>query len=200
MLLHGDEIGRTQGGNNNTYCQDNDIAWVHWDLDPAGQQLLQFTRAVVKLRQDNPVFRRRRFFAGSADHGGESDLGDIAWFMPNGKHMDEQAWRNGLAKSVMVFLNGDAIPEPDKRGNRILGDSFLVIFNAHHEPLSFTLPEKAYGSQWLPEINTATPLVKARTLRPRRKIEVDARSVVVLRCPREVAQPPVHGVAEGATA
>jgi glycogen operon protein len=200
MLLHGDELGRTQRGNNNTYCQDNEISWMHWDLDPAGQQLLQFTRAVVKLRHDNPVFRRRRFFAGSADHGGESDLGDIAWFMPDGKHMDEQAWRNGLAKSVMVFLNGEAIPEPDKRGQRILGDSFLVIFNAHHEPLTFTLPEKAYGAQWLPEINTAKPLVKARPLRPRRKIEVDARSVVVLRCPREEAQPPVHGVAEGATA
>ena len=200
MILHGDEIGRTQGGNNNTYCQDNEIAWTHWDLDEAQQQLLQFARSVVKLRHDNPVFRRRRFFAGSPNHGGESELGDIAWFMPNGKHMDDQAWQNGLAKSVMVFLNGEAIPEPDRRGQRIVGDSFLVIFNAHHEPLTFTLPDKEYGAQWLTEIHTAKPVVRARPLRPRRKVEVDARSTVVLRCPRVEAQPSVPGVSEGASA
>ena len=110
MLAHGDEMGRTQRGNNNGYCQDNDLTWVDWDLDDDDAELLRFTRRLVQLRKDHPVFRRRRFFAGTADHGGESDLGDIAWFMPNGKHMDGEAWRDGIARSLMVFLNGDAIP------------------------------------------------------------------------------------------
>jgi glycogen operon protein len=200
MIAHGDEFGRTQGGNNNTYCQDNEISWMHWDLDEAQQQLLQFTRAVVRLRQDNPVFHRRRFFAGSADHGGESELGDIAWFKPSGEHMDEEAWANGLAKSVMVFFNGDAIPEPDKRGHRIVGDSFLILFNANHEPLTFILPPKEYGEAWVRAIDTAAATPEESSLSPEAQLELDSRSVVVLRCPREEAQPPVPGVAEGATA
>ncbi|HEU5143556.1 MAG TPA: glycogen debranching protein GlgX [Dermatophilaceae bacterium] len=200
MIAHGDEVGRTQGGNNNTYCQDNEIAWMHWDLDEGQQQLLQFTRAVVRLRQENPVFHRRRFFAGSPDHGGESELGEIAWFMPNGAHMDEPAWANGQARSVMVFLNGAAIPEPDKRGHGIVGDSFLVLFNGHHESLAFTLPGEEYGHEWVQAINTAAPSTEEGALAPESQIKVESRSVVVLRCAREVAQPPVRGVSEGATA
>ena len=119
MIAHGDELGRTQLGNNNGYCQDSDLTWVDWDLDDQQSDLLRFTRRLVQLRKDHPVFRRRRFFAGTANHGGESDLGDIAWFMPNGKHMDEAAWRDGMARSLMVFLNGDAIPAPDRRGQKI---------------------------------------------------------------------------------
>ncbi|HET7398600.1 MAG TPA: glycogen debranching protein GlgX [Intrasporangium sp.] len=200
MLAHGDEIGRTQGGNNNAYCQDNDISWMHWELDEGQAQLLQFTRSMVKLRKENPVFRRRRFFAGSADHGGESELGDIAWFTPEAQHMDDEAWSNGLAKSLMVFLNGSAIPEPDRRGHKIVGDSFLIMFNAHHEPLTFTLPEEDYGSMWIREVDTASGAVDTDPLKPEWQIRVEARSVVVLRSPREVAPPRVVGVAEGATA
>ncbi len=185
MLSHGDELGRTQGGNNNAYCQDNEISWVDWDLDAEQRRLLAFTRSIVRLRMDNPVFRRRRFFAGSPEHGGESDIGDIAWFMPNAEHMDEQAWRNGLAKSVMVFLNGSAIPEPDRRGAKILGDSFLVMFNAHSESITFTLPEEEYGRVWIPEVDTAALEVDADELEPGWQIQVEARSMVVLRCPRE---------------
>ena len=155
MLAHGDELGRTQLGNNNGYCQDSDLTWVDWDLDDDNAELLRFTRRLVQLRKDHPVFRRRRFFAGTADHGGESDLGDIAWFMPNGKHMDGEAWRDGMARSLMVFLNGNAIPAPDRRGNVVRDDCFLVVFNAHEEPISFTLPEEEYGPEWYIEIDTA---------------------------------------------
>ncbi len=205
MLAHGDEMGRTQLGNNNGYCQDNDLTWVDWDLDDDDAELLRFTRRLVQLRKDHPVFRRRRFFAGTADHGGESDLGDIAWFMPNGKHMDGEAWRDGMARSLMVFLNGDAIPAPDRRGNAVHDDSFLVVFNAHDEAITFTLPEEEYGVEWYIEVDTslsasaathasagaadpttaATSSAAASTvLEPETEFSVTARSIVVLRSPR----------------
>jgi glycogen operon protein len=185
MLSHGDELSRTQLGNNNGYCQDNEITWVDWGLQEDEQDLLAFTQSIIRLRRENPVFRRRRFFAGSPDHGGESDLGDIAWFTPSGDHMDARAWHDAMAKSVMVFLNGSAIPEPDRRGERTLGDSFLVMFNAHHEPMTFTLPDEAYGRLWIPEVDTAAREIDAEELEPGWQIQVDARSIVVLRSPRE---------------
>jgi glycogen operon protein len=200
MLLHGDELGRTQGGNNNGYCQDNDISWIQWVLDSDDQKLLTFTQSVVKLRREHPVFRRRRFFAGSADHGGESDLGDIAWFTPEAEHMDEKAWSNGLAKSLMVFLNGSAIPAPDTRGNRVLDDSFLVMFNAYSEPLGFTLPDEEYGAEWIPVVDTAATDLESNPLDPSWQIQVQARSIVVLRCPRVSVAPSVPGLTEEATA
>ncbi|GAB2748526.1 glycogen debranching protein GlgX [Terrabacter koreensis] len=200
MILHGDELGRTQQGNNNGYCQDNDISWIQWILDEDDQQLLTFTQSLVKLRREHPVFRRRRFFAGSADHGGESELGDIAWFTPDAQHMDDEAWSNGLAKSLMVFLNGSAIPEPDPRGQTIYDDSFLVMFNAHDEPLTFTLPDDEYGAEWIPVIDTALHDVQVNRLEPTWQIQVQPRSTVVLRCPREVVSPIIPGVTEEATA
>jgi glycogen operon protein len=198
MLLHGDELGRTQGGNNNGYCQDNDISWVQWVLDEDDHKLLSFTQSLVRLRHEHPVFRRRRFFAGSADHGGESDLGDIAWLMPNAEHMDDEAWSNGLAKSLMVFLNGSAIPEPDPRGQKTFDDSFLVMFNAHAEALTFTIPDEEYGTEWIPVIDTALHEVEPTKLDPTWQIQVQPRSIVVLRCPREAASP--TGLSEEATA
>ena len=205
MIAHGDELGRTQLGNNNAYCQDNDISWVDWDLDDEEQELLNFAQRVVALRHAHPVFRRRRFFAGSADHGGESEVGDVAWFMPNGEHMAESSWQDGSARSVMVFLNGQAIPELDRRGVPITDDSFLVIFNAHHEPISFTIPEESYGAEWFIEIDTASTepgshlpggiadpamaasvaTTAATVVEPGTEFAVQARSVVVLRCPQE---------------
>ncbi|TQM58599.1 glycogen debranching protein GlgX [Humibacillus xanthopallidus] len=200
MLLHGDELGRTQGGNNNGYCQDNDISWIQWVLDSDDQKLLTFTQSIVKLRREHPVFRRRRFFAGSADHGGESELGDIAWFTPDAEHMDEDAWRNGLAKSLMVFLNGSAIPGPDPRGNPVLDDSFLVMFNAYSEPLSFTLPDEEYGTEWIPVVDTAAHDLESHSLDPSWQIQVQPRSIVVLRCPRVTVPASVPGLTEEATA
>jgi glycogen operon protein len=195
MIAHGDELGRTQRGNNNAYCQDNEITWVDWDLDADEVDLLAFTRRVVQLRQEHAVFRRRRFFAGSADHGGESEIGDIAWFEPSGEHMDEESWSAGDARSMMVFLNGEAIPEPDARGNPIYDDHFLVLFNGHPEAISFTLPPAEYGRSWHAEIDTAALLVDSTARRPGSVLVAQARSVVALRCPREVAATSPAGVA-----
>jgi len=207
MIAHGDELGRTQHGNNNAYCQDNPITWVDWNLDPEDKELLGFTRRVVSLRQNHPVFRRRRFFAGRASHGGESDVGDIAWFMPGGDHMDEEAWASGYAKTLMVFLNGRAIREMDERGGRVIDDSFLVLFNAHDAPITFTIPDENYGTTWFIEVDTAAPQPAAvstaagamadpvaaasvaaessAVLVAGEHVELPPRSLLVLRCPRE---------------
>jgi isoamylase len=193
MILHGDETGRTQQGNNNTYCQDNELAWMDWDLDADRQRLLAFARRVVALRAQHPVFRRRRFFAGRPDPGGDAPA-DIAWFTPDGKNMRDTDWAHEYARSVMVFLNGDAIPEPDQRGERVVGDSFLVAFNAHSEPIRFTIPGELYGEGWLVALDThddeagSMPLSgDATTLPPEAELEVADRSVVVLRRPRPTA-------------
>ena len=207
MIAHGDELGRTQRGNNNAYCQDNEITWVDWDLDPQEKGLLAFTSRVVALRQNHPVFRRRRFFAGRASHGGESDVGDIAWFMPGGDHMDEDAWVSGHAKTLMVFLNGRAIREMNERGGRVVDDSFLILFNAHDAPIMFTIPDENYGTTWFIEVDTAAPQRAAvstaagavadpfaaasaaaessAVLVSGEQVELPARSLLVLRCPKE---------------
>jgi isoamylase len=184
MIAHGDELGRTQGGNNNAYCQDNEISWVDWELGDDERALLDFARQVVELRHDHPVFRRRRFFAGRPEQGGESDLGDIAWFTPSGEHMSDEHWQNGYARALMVFFNGDAIPEPDPRGDRIVDSSFLVVFNAHQESLSFTLPDDQYGDCWRVVLDTApTPSFTGpgtKHLEPLSELVAQSRSIVVL--------------------
>src|SRR4051812_37277773 len=191
MLAHGDELGRTQLGNNNVYCQDNETSWVDWDLEKDQESLLEFTRRLVHLRSEHPVFRRRRFFAGSSNHGGESVLGDIAWFTPTGEHMSEEDWANGFARSLLVFCNGLAIPEPNPRGGPTVDDSFLVVFNGPHEPIDFTLPDQDYGPFWTVVVDTAqegpTPDQPLK-LAPRDKLTAQARSVIVLQCPREAVE------------
>ncbi|HET7279935.1 MAG TPA: glycogen debranching protein GlgX [Dermatophilaceae bacterium] len=197
MLAHGDEIGRTQHGNNNAYCQDTEISWVDWGLDGDQRELLAFTQRLMELRRDHPVFRRRRFFAGSADHGGESEIGDIAWFKPDGQHMDEESWAAG-ARCLMVFLNGEAIPEPDTRGNPIYDDHFLMVINGDAAPKSFTLPPAEYGRLWEPEIDTGVQLVEPATYKPASEITAEGRSVMVLRCPRELPVTTAAGLASRA--
>ena len=189
MLAHGDELGRSQRGNNNVYCQDNPTSWVDWDLDEDQRSLMEFTQRLVRLRREHPVFRRRRFFAGTADHGGESDLGDIAWFTPTGEHMGAEHWSNGYARALMVFYNGDAIPEPDPRGQRTVDDSFLMVFNGHHEVLSFTLPSEEYGQEWHICLDTAEPPAdEPRLFKPLSELVTAPRSVVVLHRPRTVGE------------
>jgi glycogen operon protein len=144
MLLGGDEIGRTQQGNNNAYCQDNEVSWFDWER--ADKEFLEFVRGLVRLRWDHPVFRRRHWFMGRAING--SDLHDIGWFTPEGKLMTHENWRQNFAKSLMIFLNGDAIPSPDIWGRKITDDSFLFLVNAHYEPLQFTLPEASWSEKW----------------------------------------------------
>ncbi|MFC5661920.1 glycogen debranching protein GlgX [Kitasatospora misakiensis] len=197
MLAHGDEFGRTQHGNNNAYCQDNPLTWVHWPTgDGAGARLLEFTQGMVWLRRDHPVFRRRRFFHGrpvpgrpTGDGGpvGEyEDLTDIAWFTPAGEEMTKRNWGASYAKSLTVFLNGYAISEPDRRGGRIVDDSFLLMFNAHFEPLEFTVPA-GHGQEWQVVVDTAQPRLPAPGAGARAKagdaLWLPDRSLMVLQRP-----------------
>ena len=193
MLAHGDELGRTQQGNNNVYCQDDELSWVDWDLDQEREDLLEFARRVIELRSDHAVFRRRRFFAGRPDHGGESDLRDIAWFTPTGQHMEESAWNNDQARSVMVFLNGEAIAEPDRRGEPIVDDSFLMLFNGHFEKTTFTLPKRDYGEQWTAVLDTDSQVPTGKVLRPRARLTLAQRSMVLLTRPPAAPAPVASG-------
>jgi len=151
MLLGGDEIGRTQRGNNNAYCQDNEISWYDWEH--VDNDLLQFTRRLIALRNRHPVFWRRRWFQGRPIHG--TEVGDIGWFTPAGTSMTEDDWRAGFAKSLGVFLNGHAIPSPNERGEPIVDDSFYMMFNTHHDSLEFTLPDDKWGERWTMLLDTA---------------------------------------------
>jgi glycogen operon protein len=183
MISHGDEIGRTQKGNNNCYCQDNGLSWMHWDLSAAEEAHLQFTRRVVQMRKDNATLRRRRFFRGAAWHGGESDLGDIAWLTPDAEHMADEDWNHAFARSLMVFLNGDRILEPDARGQRIVDDSLLVLLNADSSPLEFTLPPSGYGETWSLQMDTNERLRMGGRYPAGASITLESHSVVVLSRP-----------------
>ncbi|MFI6927416.1 glycogen debranching protein GlgX [Nonomuraea spiralis] len=190
MLSHGDEIGRTQRGNNNAYCQDNELAWIDWSMLHAESDLLAFVRTLSKLRREHPVFQRRRFFHGRHSENGTRDL---VWLTPGGKEMTAGDWHTGYAKSLMVYLNGEAITEPGPRGERIVDDSFLLLVNAHHENLSFTLPGPEFGAEWLPVLDTAHDVVEEafgdERWRPGDLVAVTSRSFQVLRLPREPATP-----------
>jgi glycogen operon protein len=150
MLLGGDEIGRTQGGNNNSYCQDNETSWYDWEH--ADASLLEFTRALIAFRHRHPVFRRQGWFKGRPIKG--KGVIDIAWFKPDGLEMTEQDWSEWFAKSFAVFLNGDALRSRDEAGRRMRDESFLLLFNAHVDAVTFVLPDPTWGRHWSPEIDT----------------------------------------------
>ena len=179
MLLGGDEIGRTQGGNNNAYCRDNEISWFNWEQ--ADQTLLEFTRRLISFRKMHPVFRRRRWFQGRPIHG--AAVSDIGWFLPSGQEMDEEHWEEGFAKSLGVFLNGEGIATPGPHGERGVDDSFFVLVNAHYEKLIFTLPTREWGQRWATVLDTsqALPGGAERRYNAGRQVSVEARSLVVLR-------------------
>jgi len=183
MLLGGDEIGRTQQGNNNAYCQDNEISWYDWEH--VDKDLLQFTRRLIALRNRHPVFWRRRWFQGRPIHGAK--MSDIGWFTPAGAEMSEDDWGAGFAKSLGVFLNGRAIPSPNERGEPVVDDSFYLMFNSHHEPLEFTLPDAKWAERWTPILNTAEDkdLLSEQETGPEigagGTVQVQAWSLVVLR-------------------
>ena len=149
MLVAGDELGRTQGGNNNAYCQDNEISWVNWSN--VDEDLLEFTRSVIELRQAHPVFHRRHWFQGRPLHGVGID--DCAWFQPAGEEMSDEDWEVGYARSLCVFINGSFLGV-DGRGEQITDDSFLLLFNAHSEPVEFRLPDQRFGQEWEIKITT----------------------------------------------
>jgi glycogen operon protein len=186
MISHGDEIGRTQNGNNNGYCQDNEITWVHWDK--ADTELLEFAQAVSALRAAHPVFRRRRFFQGvPVRRRGTEGLPDISWFRPDGSEMSDEDWDSGFGKSVAVYLNGLGIPDLDARGQRVTDDSFFLCFNAHHEDIEFTLPPKEFGQTWLPVIDTASSTVpeEPQPTSAGETVRVAGRATVVLQADAE---------------
>ena len=161
MIAHGDEIGRTQHGNNNVYCQDSELSWMDWSLVDKNSDQLEFTRKVNALRKNHPVFRRRRFFDGEPIRTGD-EVRDIAWLTPAGKEMTHQDWGAEFDKCIAVFLNGEALPEPDARGHRVVDDSFLLCFNAHDHTVDFVMPDDDYAKEWTAELDTtdATGSVK----------------------------------------
>jgi glycogen operon protein len=178
MLLHGDELGRTQDGNNNTYAQDSEISWVHWDR--ADQPLVEFTAAVSRLRHSHPTFRRKRFFTGTTVRTGDGErLNDIVWLHPEGRPMEEADWDNG-SKTIGMYLNGHGIAGLDDRGNTITDDHFLLYFNAG-DPLEVVLPPDEYADAWDVVIDTAGTADGGDTCKAGASIRLESRSVVVLR-------------------
>jgi isoamylase len=152
MLLGGDELARSQNGNNNTWCQDNELSWYDWNVDDAQREQHDFTKRLIKLRREHPVFRRRQFLHGIEEEG--SDLPDVWWFRPDGQRMTKDDWDQPDGTVLGMFLNGQAIAAADHEGNRVVDDSFVLLFNAHHEDVDFTLPPGRFGATWTCELRT----------------------------------------------
>jgi glycogen operon protein len=200
MLLAGDELGRTQGGNNNAYCQDNEVSWVDWSLADSHADLLEFARELAAFRREHPVFRRRRFFRGG--DGGDG-LADIAWLTPSGGEVADQDWKTPYARAMMVFLNGDAITEPGPRGEPVRDDTFLILLSANQDPVTFTLPGPRLGRCWAVTLDTAagqaaegsTAEGGAAEHRPGGQIVLAGHSMMVLRRtdPAPAAEAPEAG-------
>jgi isoamylase len=180
MICGGDEIGRTQKGNNNAYCQDNETSWFDWEnMD---DELSAFVSRMIHFRHDHAAFQRRRWFVGRAVSGAEAS--DIGWFKPDGEPMSEDDWRNGFARSVGVFLNGKALPTPDSHGEPIIDDCFYILFNAHYEAMAFKLPASAWGDRWVKVVDTNHPvpdLREHRQIRAGEEVRLESHSMVVLR-------------------
>ncbi|GAB4386046.1 MAG: glycogen debranching protein GlgX [Elainellaceae cyanobacterium] len=181
MMVMGDEMGRTQKGNNNVYCQDNELSWLDWDLQESNEELLDFARELIYFRHQHPVFRRRKWFQGRPIHG--SEVGDIGWYNPDGSAMDDDQWDIGYAKSVSVFLNGEGISTTGFKGERVIDESFLLLFNAHYETIEFALPEDLKERKWAGVIDTKEPrFIDLGTFYTGEQlIPVMARSLVMLR-------------------
>ncbi|MEL7332415.1 MAG: glycogen debranching protein GlgX [Cyanobacteria bacterium J06560_2] len=183
MMLGGDEMGRTTQGNNNTYCQDNELSWFNWQLQEADEALLQFTRSLIKFRQAHPIFSRHQWFFGREIHG--SGVVDIGWFHADGTHINDPEWHDGSIKAISIFLNGAEIPNLDRKGQRILDDSFLLLFNPSAEALAFHIPESIETQKWQVMLDTATVsgfVEDGKTYHPDQGIPVKARSLVILDC------------------
>jgi isoamylase len=180
MLNMGDEVGRGQGGNNNAYCQDNELSWLNWETFDQG--LLDFARTVIRIRQEHPVFRRATFFRGESIRG--SNLTDIGWFRPDGQQMTDRDWNVHFAKAIAVFLNGQGLRSRDARGRRYQDDSFLMLFNAHNEDMSFRIPPNLNDHFWNEELGTdweAPSLVKKGIFHAGQQLVVPGHAVRLLR-------------------
>ena len=155
MISHGDEFGRTQFGNNNAYCQDNDISWMQWDLDGRAEELLQFAREVFRITKNNPVFRRRRFFDGDpvSAHG----VKDVSWIRPEGGEMGIEDWGNPKNHTLGMLIHGEASDDVDERGRPNRGQTLLLLLNASNRARTFVLPQLPEAGQWQEVVNTAQP-------------------------------------------
>jgi isoamylase len=184
MLLAGDECGRSQGGNNNAYCQDNEVSWVDWKLDRPQRELLEFTKLLIRISHQHPVLRRSHFFQGRKIRG--SEVKDLAWFRPDGKEMTDEDWANPEMRSFGLRLAGDAIEEVDARGNRLVDDTLLILLNAHHETIPFVLPAHRRKLHWWVILDTSEPITRReqRQLRGAAPYPLKGRSLVLLRLPR----------------
>jgi len=194
MICGGDEIGRTQRGNNNAYCQDNEISWVNWDISSEEQALFTFTSALIMLRAAHPVFRRRQFFQGRSIYG--ADIKDLSWFRPDGEEMTEEDWKQGYGRCLGVRLAGDHIEEKDHLGNPILDNTFLLLINAHHEPIQFTLPKPLATVQWQLVLDTVQEVVPAHAplIAEGNHYDLKGRSLALMQIEAAVPiRPPLRG-------
>ncbi len=192
MLLAGDELGRTQQGNNNAYCQDNELSWVNW-VD-ADRELIEFSSRLIHFRRAHPNFRRRLWFRGQPIRG--QGVEDISWFLPDGNEMPEENWNHDYAKSLGVFLNGLGIRTTGPQGERTIDDSFYLIFNSHYESLNYTLPSEKYGNKWILCINTESPVFEPEgpPFLPGQVVTVAGRSIVLFQHPiPKIKHPEKHG-------
>jgi glycogen operon protein len=179
MISGGDEMGRTQGGNNNAYCQDNEISWTNWELDAADRDFLDFTRRVIRIWKEHPVLRRRRFFQGRRIRGAE--VQDIAWLDPSGREMTDEVWNSPDARRLGVRLNGDAIGEINERGEQVVGDTLLILFNADKDAVPFVVPTTKPQERWESLLDTADPWTPSKRLRAGDRYQLQGRSMAVLR-------------------
>jgi isoamylase len=182
MLLGGDEFGRTQRGNNNAWCQDNEISWLAWDHAPWQRDLHDFTSRLLALRREHPIFRRSRFFTGTVP---DEPLPDVWWFRADGRRMTQRDWKRGDAHALGVFLNGEKLDDTDMRGVPIRDRSFLILFNAWHEDVQFRLPNASYGRTWSLVVASGEPQLERGGWQrsARDSVNVDARSLLVLEGP-----------------
>ncbi len=184
MMLGGDEMGRTTGGNNNTYCQDSELSWFDWQLKASEQTLLGFTQKLIEFRQSHPIFTRHQWFFGREIHG--SGVVDIGWFHPDGSTIDDLEWHDSSTNAIAIFLNGAEIPNLNSRGDRIFDDSFLLFFNPSGDPLLFNIPESIENQEWQILIDTKEPagfIESGKIYRQKDLVTVAARSLIVLKCP-----------------
>jgi glycogen operon protein len=179
MICGGDELSHTQNGNNNTYCQDNELTWLNWELGPAQQSFLEFVRKAAQIWKEQPVFQRRRFFLGRRIRG--SDIKDLCWFTPAGQEMPDSDWDAGFIKCLGVRLAGDLIGDVDERGEPILGETLLLLLNAHHEAIPFALPATKPEHHWECLLDTAADGTLTKPFLGGEQYGLKGRSLVVFR-------------------
>jgi glycogen operon protein len=180
MLLSGDEMWRTQRGNNNAYCQDSEISWINWELTPEKQRFLEFVRRMIQLRKEHPSFHRRHFFQGRPIRG--TEIKDFIWLKPDGGEMTDAEWQQSFARSLGVYFSGAGLKERDRRGRQLSDASFLLLFSAHHELLDFQLPTFAPDTRWTVVMDTSKDdgMASGASYEPAQPYPLQGRSLALL--------------------